>query len=205
MSNDTTIKLRNFLFLGASHMRYNFDGVIDFLFGGEVIRNIQRKHIDLIVEKLFRFDWNVFVSEMSEALERFCLLSDSKVVFIQTGHWDLMLKGLRYIIRNYADSPGYKLLHTLRDIFSGALPCPGISHIVWMTAVPYLLCFSHKENSLCDTKRGQRYNANIRVLNEFFLRGLLSSYANVTANVTATSTATELFTPLEVQRFYNPY
>eukprot|EP01041_Mallomonas_annulata_P008943 gene8943-18502_t len=198
MSNDTTIKKRRFLFIGSSHMRYNFDGVIDFLFGSDVIRNIPRKHIDLIVRKLFRYDWTVLSSHLSDNLKNFCQLNISsddgtdttQTVFVQTGHWDLRYNGLRYITHNHTESPGYKLLQLFDDIFTGTLPCPSISHIVWMTTVPHPMCFSHKDDSECHQSRGQRYNANIRALNEFFLKGILSSYANATSTSTSSTTST---------------
>eukprot|EP01041_Mallomonas_annulata_P004844 gene4844-9648_t len=210
LSNNTSIKKRKFIFMGASHLRYNFDGVIDFIFGSDVIRNIPRKHVNLIIEKTFSFEWTVFTSEISLSLRKFCELNTSSssdgsgssssggssgsvgsqaaVVFIQTGHWDLWLNSLRYVTRNHTGSPGYKLLQLFNDIFTGTLPCPSISHIVWMTTVPHPLCFSHSDNTYCDSSRGHRLNANINAINEFFLKSILSSYANATSTPTSTST-----------------
>eukprot|EP01041_Mallomonas_annulata_P007370 gene7370-15051_t len=204
MSADTSIKNRRFHFIGASHMRYNFDGVIDILFGSDVIRNFQRKHNDLIIEKFYRYDRTNFISSLFANLKESCKLETSTststpdrsedsqeaaaVVFLQTGHWDLFLNGLRFIVANHTNySPGYKLLQLFNDIFTGNLPCPGISHIVWMTAVPYPLCFSHRDHTPCEIIRGQRYNANIRAMNEYFLRGIVSSYANATSTHTSTT------------------
>eukprot|EP01041_Mallomonas_annulata_P008772 gene8772-18143_t len=175
----------------ASHMRYNFDGVIEILFGSGVFRNIRRKHVDLIIENSFQFNWNAHISDIYIYMQKFCQANgngngNSRVVFIQSGHWDLRTKGLRYIIRNYTDSPGYKLLQLFNDIFTGTIPCPGVRHIVWMTTVPHPLCSIYKDKDTdhisCDSTRGQRYNANIRALNEFFLRGILSSYNNATTS-----------------------
>eukprot|EP01041_Mallomonas_annulata_P007022 gene7022-14287_t len=177
------------VFIGASHMRYNFDGIIEHFFGETSLRQIPRKH-DFYTIMNFTFIFNLFAGNIADIIEAYCIApsSNSSMLFVQVGDWDLSSLGFRYTTHNnHPSSPGYRLLNVLNDIFTGKLPCSGINHIVWMTTVPHPLCFSHKDKSECDKARGHRLNANIRALNEFFLRRILTSYGNTSLSSTKTT------------------
>eukprot|EP01041_Mallomonas_annulata_P003443 gene3443-6845_t len=199
------IQDKKYTFMGSSHMRYILDAVVEHYLGADILSGIGRKHADIYIAN-FTYDINVYAKSIASSLQGFCdeqgnvqgssHSSSGHILFLQTGNWDLKHNGLRYTIDNHPNSPGYRLLNVLNDIFTGNIPYYGISHIVWMTTVPHPLCFSHEDNSECDKVREHHLNANIRALNDFFLRGILSSYGNTSLSSTDTTGGTATTTAI---------
>lgn len=175
-----------YVFLGASHMRYNFDFLIEYYFGESRLAHLNRKHDHLIVSN-FRFDFVGNARDLSDFLLRnvcshhfltgFANASSNSrpdfTVILQTGAWDLSVAPLRQLIHNPSFGGGHRLSTTLSGILrSPQTSCAGLRHVVWMTAVPYPECFNAKEPN-CGAHRNYRTNSAIAAANQFFLKSLL--------------------------------
>lgn len=166
-----------YIFMGDSHMRYNFHTIVAHVLGTEALKDIppHGKHEDIMIHK-FHYDFNPFASGNSFSIQGFCeqMQESNRLLFIQPGVWDQKNYGLRYILqRNHSTVSAMKLLATLELIFSGNMSCPSLAHIVWMTAVPYPLCFGHKT---CVDMQWMLYNSNMIALNEFYVTSILNLY-----------------------------
>ena len=62
-----------------------------------------------------------------------------------------------------------RLISTIKYILSDN-HCKGLTHFIFITAVPYPLCF---DNDDCNSNRIYRINPAIRALNEYYLSKLL--------------------------------
>ena len=175
----------NYLFIGASHMRYNFDLLIQHFFNDSFLRNVNRKHDHLIVSN-WRFDFIGNAKDMSQfLLKNVCtheFLKDFQgknkdmknyTVILQTGAWDLSVAPLRNLIHNPQFGGGNALREVLRGVLNNSIPCFGLQHIVWLTSVPYPLCYNPMEAD-CGKHRNYRTNSAISAANQFFLQSLLS-------------------------------
>jgi len=118
----------------------------------------------------------MFASEQATYFKEFCSNTTDDdtteyTIISQLGAHDLM----DYPIRRFTDDPStaQKLLHVLEAILSGSLHCKKLTHLVWVTAVPYPVCFNDGEYS-CHNHRGFRNNPQIATSAEFILDSLLN-------------------------------
>lgn len=177
---------RMVLFIGASHMRYNFDLLIQHFFNVSYLKNVNRKHDHLIVSN-WRFDFIGNAKDMSQFLLRnvcnhefvkdFKYQSQREVkytIVLQTGAWDLSVAPLRNLINNPVYGGGKQLSDVLGSILSKTTACPGLEHVVWLTSVPYPMCYNPHEAD-CGKHRNYRTNSAIAATNEYFLQALLNN------------------------------
>ena len=180
----SSLQDRVILFIGASHMRYNFDLLIQHFFNGSYLKNVNRKHDHLIVSN-WRFDFIGNAKDMSQFLLRnvcsqhfvkdFKYKTEREVkysIVLQTGAWDLSVAPLRNLINNPVYGGGKQLSDVLGSILSKATTCPGLEQILWLTSVPYPMCYNPHEAD-CGKHRNYRTNSAIAAANEFFLQALL--------------------------------
>jgi len=165
-----------YLLVGASHMRYNFDAIIAYTLGESLLQPLGRKHSDVTIGK-FSYDSATFIRDHVLLLESLCSIESDPLMFmIHTGHWDLSFNGLGYTMRTNSTGGAKHMIRVMDRIFSGQLSCPGVRHIVWITAVPHPMCYDEKSN--CERDRGHRSNAVIKALNTMYVRSILASYAS---------------------------
>eukprot|EP01042_Synura_sphagnicola_P000362 gene362-375_t len=158
-------------------MRYNLDFILGEVFGQTVLKSLSTRHEDVVILP-FVFTFKRFAADVERELKRFCVDQNKKrvlnitaTVVIQTGHWDLTSKALRYLL--YDDIGPDKLSLLIEDILKGQVECHGLVKIVWVTAVPYPLCVNN--NSLaCAGNAGFRNGGTLAALNEYYLRRLLA-------------------------------
>jgi hypothetical protein len=169
-------------FVGASHMRYNFDAVTEYFLGPQVLEDVPRKHDDLqIVNMRYNFIANArhqsaFLTDLCERLQNdtrsgnYSISSSNHTLIFQTGAWDLSSGSLRRLIKD--PNVGLRLLKVFEGMITGALPCGHLKHIVWMTSLPHPVCYDDA-NTGCAANRSYRLNAAISAGNDFYLRYLL--------------------------------
>eukprot|EP01036_Dinobryon_divergens_P024207 gene24207-32636_t len=175
---------RMVLFIGASHMRYNFDLLIEHFFNVSYLQHVNRKHDHLIVSN-WRFDFIGNAKDMSQFLLRNVCTHDfvkdfksqplrevKYTIVLQTGAWDLSVAPLRNLINNPVYGGGKQLSDVLGGILSKTISCPGLEHVVWLTSVPYPMCYNPHEAD-CGKHRNYRTNSAIAATNEYFLQALL--------------------------------
>lgn len=167
-------------FIGASHMRYNFDAVSEYHYGTQVLDNVPRKHDALQITNMrYNFIANArhqsgFLTQLCSQLEQdrksanFSVRSSNHTFIFQTGAWDLAAP-LRRAMQDSGSAP--QLLDVFRRIFTGTMPCGRLRHVLWLTSVPHPLCYNDK-NVECDGSRSYRTNTAIAALNQFYLDGL---------------------------------
>jgi hypothetical protein len=88
----------------------------------------------------------------------------------QTGAWDLMMASLRRSTRDPLAYP--RLLKIFESIFSGSLPCGGLTHLVWLTPLPHPICFDDA-NTMCQSDRSFRNNPAVEALNQHLMSNVL--------------------------------
>jgi hypothetical protein len=107
-------------------------------------------------------------------------------VFISGGSWDISQNSIRYSIRSPYAAKGF--LKAIKDIFLGDLECYGISHIVYLTAVPFPMCYNDVTSKDCEGDRRGRINSNTVILNQYIVSSLLSIYNSSLYNNKSTPT-----------------
>jgi hypothetical protein len=177
-------------FVGASHMRYNFDAVTEYFLGQKVLENVPRKHDSLqIVNMRYNFIANAqhqsaFLTELCGRLQddtlssNYSVRSSNHTLIFQTGAWDLSSGSLRRFLKD--PNVGLRLLKVFEGIFTGTLPCGNLKHIVWLTSLPHPVCYDDA-NVQCEGNRSYRLNAAIAAGNDFYLRYLLRVIREATA------------------------
>ena len=83
--------------------------------------------------------------------------------------WDLTYLSLRRVIRSPVGILN-QLIKVVGQIINGTIPCGGLKHFVWLTAVPHPPCYT---DSICLEKRGFRNNYNFAAYNEILIHQLL--------------------------------
>ena len=58
-------------------------------------------------------------------------------MFVKSGAWDLLMYSIRKIVHD--KTSGFKLIEAFQDLFSGAMPCDKLTHIVWVTSGKYYI------------------------------------------------------------------
>lgn len=160
--------------IGASHMRYNFDALIRY-FVPEAAASWDRKH-GSIKYKNFHFHYTTEVEELNGILNNLCTNTGKLAVVMQAADWDLTRTSPRRVLENPDGLRG--LLRTVGAILNGDLACPGMEHIVWMTTVPYPVCFDDLQNPNCNKVGGYRHNPAIAAINELALGQLTAMHSS---------------------------
>ena len=163
---------RQIYFIGASHMRYNFDALSELLFGEDVLPK-DRKH-DLADIGSLHFRGGMFANEVAGILSQICasgenLTNKNVTIFFQFGAWDLMYSTLRRLV--YEPRTLQTLSRTIEKILDGNLRCTGVERLVWLTSLPYPNCFNEKDYH-CWWLRTFKNDAAIASLNQIFLAEL---------------------------------
>ena len=87
-------------------------------------------------------------------------------------------------------SAGPRLLCAVDEILNKKAACGGnLVHMVWLTFLPYPLCYNNTFADDCNESRGARNNAAISAANSYFMRALAKIYPAGTA-VSAAGRAT---------------
>lgn len=175
--NFTANNNHTYFFVGSSHMRYYYDSVISHFFGtAELFESTTRKHQQSSYHNL-NYTVGLYANTIAAFLEKKCLeaeqqLHDSsqKMTFIvQSGSWDLGLFPLRRMLQH--PQAGKKLLSILTNILSGRMKCPGLEHIVYITAPPFPMNRVHIP--YVNDVQGYRSSATLVELNYLYINGLL--------------------------------
>jgi hypothetical protein len=165
-------------FIGASHMRYNFDAVAEYYLGAGALMGVDRKHDKITVRNLkYNFISNSkiqseFLISNCAAMQNASEYGDTRkyTIIFQTGAWDLTIASLRRALHDPVTFA--RLLEVFGDIFSGTTKCGGLSHLLWLTSVPHPVCFDDS-NPNCNGDRGYRINPAINALNRHLVTNIL--------------------------------
>lgn len=162
----TTNSTRHYYLVGSSHMRYFFDGLVEFFFGTDVLPS-ERKHDDAD-EHNFHLRHRLFIHDVADALLDICSLhknsSHKNTIVLQFGAWDLMYSSLRRLL--WHPHNGQKLISSLSSVLNGSHQCIGVNHIIWITSMPYPYCI--EDGSACFFWQNFKNNAAISASNQFF-------------------------------------
>ena len=172
--------LTQYYFIGASHMRFNFDALVaERIFSPKVLERLENHHKGVHLDN-FHFEFITHSYHIVSYLRALCAKSQSDnldlVLVIQTGSWDLASNSLIHFL----DDPnnGAQLLRTMEEILSGSRPCGLFRKLVWMTPPAHPVCFDDNFKP-CNECRGYRTNpaiaASIRYLLKGFSRTNISS------------------------------
>ena len=167
---------RQYYILGASHSRYNYDAVLELLFGAQVLPP-DRKH-DLSDYANWHFRGSLLAANFESDVRGVCTELQRQgqrkaTLIFQFGAWDLLYSTLRRLINKPRHLNG--LINTLQGVVNGSFPC-GIDHIVWLTAVPYPNCYH--DDGQCSWLRSARTNPAIAALNQALFAALPSLLTN---------------------------
>jgi hypothetical protein len=163
---------RHYIFIGASHMRYMYAAFVESILGRDAIAAMSHK------ESYFQAAGGRFIfQDSSYAGWQVNYLLDvcravvpegaRNTIILTTGAWDLFTGSIRRLLRSTKSAQ--QLLQTIADILSSRLPCANIDRIVWVTSMPYPVCY----NLECDKERSYRTNSAIGAAVEFYMSTLL--------------------------------
>jgi len=176
-------------FLGDLHVSHLYDATAELVFGKDIAVTSSdaaptgQSHSSSPPTTRKRKNMNYLGSplELSTAIAenvlRVCKIPPgspaikSRKIIIHAGWNDLGVSS----IRRYVESPnlgGSSLVDTVLRIVSGAISCPALTQVIWITTVPHAICFNDKRPK-CNDNRGFRNNANIAAANEYVLQRLL--------------------------------
>ena len=177
--NYSHIYEHHFHLIGASHMRYNFNYLVGLLYGEDKLpdaRKYNEEHVETFHTKGAEKE-SLLVSE----IERLCT-SDFEyshytydpiaqqrrihTLVFQFGAWDLQASPLELLV----DTSGVKL--AIAKIFSDPGYCKNLVHLIYITAVPYPLCYDESDRP-CYQLRGMSNNGAISALNRHTIKELL--------------------------------
>jgi hypothetical protein len=162
-----------FILCGASHMRYTTFGLLDMLYGSETIRSMSRNE-SIVRHEHFHFEFHPYAHQMTSFVKSVCanisLSTASVTLVLQTGDWDLT-SGPSKLTDDPSSGPA--LLQVIRGILDGANPCYPVHHVVFLTAMPYPICYSDSE-ARCAEHRCFRTNPAIAATNHYLMEHLLN-------------------------------
>ena len=167
-SNISQSENTTYYFVGASHMRYNFLAILEFMFGPKLIRSFKAIHkLSHLRFRNLQFNFSSMIEDQISILKRICAKNSTEgksTVIFQTGAWDLMSFPPLYMFEYHAK----KLIDYVDEhIFSSVNSCNNIVHLVWMPTVPYPYCFDDSEDH-CENHRGFRNSGSINNLNDYY-------------------------------------
>uniref|UniRef100_A0A7S0T041 Uncharacterized protein n=1 Tax=Chromulina nebulosa TaxID=96789 RepID=A0A7S0T041_9STRA len=176
--------IRNkYVFLGSSHMRYNFYAIVKYVYDSRfklTVRNDDEEYFNMF-NYGNKFPSALYADDQSDLLVSLCnKLESNKVtehvnytVVFQTGAWDITHMPLARVLRDF---PAMKLIKVVHRILSGEIKCGNLIHFIWKTSVPYPFCVDD-----VNCAGNHRNCASIAALNSFYLKHIMKS--NVTENI----------------------
>jgi hypothetical protein len=159
-------------FIGASHMRYFFMGVLEALYGMGSIAQFNRKVTNSNFHQ-FNFTTTHYIPDLIEEAKAFCSevnRTHHGVLIMQTGDWDLSVNVGR-VVRDKRFAPA--LASFIGDLVEGRYHCPYVEHVIFITAMPHPTCMQDL-GEFCGDERCYRTNPSISALNEYLLNTLLA-------------------------------
>jgi len=164
---------RRVIFIGESHMRYNWDLIVSNLpTENNILKTLSRHHGDATVAGgNFSFKEAIYARGFVDPFINLCnqSLVDPRpyTVVFQPGSWDSTMWPPQQFISN-PHGGALTLLHTIQEF--ATTKCDVHIRLVWVQQVPY-----PEENcvGLCSTTRLARNNFAISAMNEFLHRELL--------------------------------
>lgn len=178
-----------YYFYGDSHQRHFFDAVVEFTEGSKALDNVVKKHQNF-QSRNYIFEWVALVDDLSDRLIERCESKNipnenspqNYKILLHFAHWDLSSAGVRRFLHHHISLP--KFIRKLELIFNGTLTCTGLVEIIWITTVPYPVCFDDTKN--CLKPRGYRNNPAIEAGIELVLDSLASYRITQSHNVKLT-------------------
>lgn len=176
-------------FIGASHMRYIFDAIIEHFLSEESLKDLKPHHGDVTIHNLRNyhsvFDFSSALSDdQADMLANLCssfanpygeganMAVRNHTIIFQTGAWDLTNSPIRRFFRD--ENCGVKLLKSINRILTNPTRhCPNLRHFVWVTTVPHPICFNDDE-PFCQENKGYRTNSAISALIQYYHQELMS-------------------------------
>ena len=166
----------NYIFIGSSHMRYNFDSILTIFHNKNSLNNIERKHNSLMISN-FHFFSEYFAKHIAKRLLILCENWNTEnsnslkhIILLQTGSWDLFVTSSRRYLKD--NKTLQLLINIIINILNYTLKCNNLIEIIWLTSVPYPLCTKYNHKS-CDESKGYRTNSAIEASNQYILQSIL--------------------------------
>jgi hypothetical protein len=161
-----------YVFMGASHMRYLFMFVMESLYGRKIVNNVDRKGTYFTMGNgRFVYQDSAYANYQVDMIKKICSETvtpgSEYTIIMQTGTWDMYTGSLRKFLRS--PKSAQLLLTTISDMFEGRLACAHVTRLVWVTSMPFPICY----DIVCDRLRGFRTSVGLQALNEFYLSSLL--------------------------------
>jgi hypothetical protein len=95
--------------------------------------------------------------------------STRHTIILQTGSWDLSLGALFKLLE--LPNAAKLLFHKLEQLEQDELPCGGVSHLIWMTTVPYPLGY-RRYGTGQDERQSYRSNTAIAAWNMYAIEAI---------------------------------
>ena len=144
-----------YYFYGDSHQRHFFDAIVDFTAGSAALDSVAKKHQNFVSGN-FLYEWVEYVGDLSNRMIERCIentnsSSARKIVqkykmILHFGHWDLSSASVRRFLQHKISLP--KFINALKSIYSGTTECVGLVEIIWITTVPYPVCYDDVKHCL---------------------------------------------------------
>lgn len=166
-------------FIGSSHMRENYDLLLESLRLDRVKANTSNINN---LSSYSGLNWGlnystpvlamlqrVFLVDLCSFYERAEERDQKRVIVLQNGAWDLFEASLRVSVQD--PKAGLSLINTIADIIFGNLKCGNIYRFIYITPAPHTLC-NRDGHYRCEYKRGYRTNPNFATLRDFYVNNL---------------------------------
>ena len=170
--------------IGASHMRYNFDAIMQYLFNNSVLDSYRRKHEDIVYGNLHGLTHvdnlqHIYADDQSDLLLSLCQAwsaeppstAPSRTIILQTGSWDVTLMPLRRLLR--FKQAASRLIDTIRAILLNQVSCGSLQHIVFLTTVPRTLCFDDSSDCFIASHPEHRKSSSLLAASFNYVASLL--------------------------------
>ena len=172
-----------YIFLGASHLRYSFNFLVEKRFGEGPLKTAGRFHGDHNATN-YQYIAAKRIIGIPDQLRSICeSAQNATVLIIQTGAWDTCEASAKDLFLDETLGLG-SFLQYLRGLLDDISSCPRLVHLVVLTSVPYPFCFHQhghsdasnlEKISKCKSTRGHRDNSLIGAFNEKLLDTLIST------------------------------
>lgn len=157
----------------------------------EKLKSVGRKHSSLSFHNFNSHDSN-FLAWQATVIENLCngftaASPDSPTghtLILQTGAWDLSVAPIPRIL--LGTKGGEAVFSVLRRLLSGTLSCPNMNHFVFVTAVPYPVCYNDQVVD-CEKYRGYRSNAAIAAMNQYMVNALVDAVLGAASNTNSSA------------------
>ena len=179
-------------FIGPSHLQSIYDSVTEYYYGSSstttnTTTTTTTKHNHTVEQEIYnlKYTHSVTSPQLATHIHRKCAelqreynnnnanndhnsIQKQHILVLQAGE-DLSVTSLRRLL--YDPSTSKRLLKTIQNIYNKNLLCGNLKHIIWITAMPYPVCWKNQTN--CDSnKQVYRRNQAISVGNIVYLKHL---------------------------------